>query len=307
MLIALLLTCCTHDCAATVNLQTAPWDGIRFSTALSHDAHRGPGALDCVEAIGQGWGYSAAEGMDGGIQLSLTNPGRGVDVLVDAGTVFQGPDGYQPAVVTEDVLVFVPAGSTMDIACPTACGKADAMGGGFGILYDRGVSKLDPQACRIIDRAHAELASADEVVQDVIWVYTDGHDFASVYVPEREQSALMRILEEEVEGFEQPGYAVRYREPDPEDGGRFSGEPMEIRCEFSLNVARAERCRVILIAPDGASTTMLSEFQLHAGQQQFNLTLGLEGYPPGEYALQLEGQRSGAPHFRRDFTLQGRS
>ena len=116
MLIALLLTCCTHDCAATVNLQTAPWDGIRFSTALSHDAHRGPGALDCVEAIGQGWGYSAAEGMDGGIQLSLTNPGRGVDVLVDAGTVFQGPDGYQPAVVTEDVLVFVPAGSTMDIA-----------------------------------------------------------------------------------------------------------------------------------------------------------------------------------------------
>lgn len=260
-----------------------------------------------MEAIGRGWGYSAVDGFGDTLLLTLTNPGRDAHILVDAGTVFFGPDEYQPAVISEDILVFVPSGATLELGCPSVCGKADAMGSEFGVVYDQGVSKLDQQACRILDRTRNELGMTDAVLQNVVWVYTDGHDFSSIYVDESEQQALMDILAEEVEGFERPGYAVRYRESGPEDEGRFTGEAMEVRCEFSLDVARAERCRIILIAPDGVTSEMLSEFHLRAGHQEFNLTLGLEGYPPGQYAVQLESERSGAPHFRRDFTLQGRS
>ena len=267
-------------------------------------------SLDLVEAIDRGWTYEAtASSSDEGasfLTLLLTNPGPDAHVLIDAGTAFHGPDDIQPAVVTEDLLVYVSAGATEELFLTKACGSADAMGATNGMPYEEGVDKLPAELCRILDRMNEELPSSASAIQDLVWVYTDDHDFASVYVPEEEQKALLDILSSEVPDFEDPGYAVKYRTPDPDDGARFTGEAMEARCTFNVDMPRAMECTVVLLQPDGERLTLLSDFHVSRGYRLFTFTIGLEGYPPGAYTMQLESKRFGNTIASRDIHLQGR-
>lgn len=264
--------------------------------------------MDLLDAAGKGWAYEATLAMeDGGlVVLQVTNPGKGVNLLIDAGTVFEGPEGYQPAVVTEDVLVFVPSGATEEVVLVAACGEASAMAGSDGLVFDQGIHKLPEELCRILDRIQVELHAHEMVAQDLIWVYTDDHPLASVYAEDGEQSLLLEILAEEVEGFEDPGYAVQYREPDPEEGGQFTGEAMKARCRVTVDLPSTMDCRVVMIQPNGERIPMMSH-TLTAGPHEFYLTIGLEGYPSGEYTLQLESERFGNTIFRRELHLQDRA
>lgn len=263
--------------------------------------------LDFMDAVERGWTYSATEGaLDGGfLKLGFTSTGADVHLLIDAGTTFHGPDDIQPAVITEDVLVFVPSGSSQELLLPSACGSAEAMGASEGMVYGAGVSKLSEELCVVLDRINAELSEVDNAVQEVIWVYTDDHDFSSVFVPGAEARNLLNIFEEEVEGFEDPGYAVRYKEPDPDEGARFSGEAMEARCSFPVDAPRAMDCRVVLEQPDGETLTLIEDLNVGSGYHLYNFTVGLEGYPSGTYQMRLEGKRHGNVIVSRDLRLQG--
>jgi hypothetical protein len=267
-----------------------------------------PDTLDFIDAVKRGWTYTATEGrldMGGPLALSVTSAGADVHLLIDAGTTFLGPDDIQPAVITEDMLVFIPAGSTEELLLPSACGSADAMGASEGMVYDAGVSKLSDELGQVLDRINAELSPMDNTAQEVIWVYTDDHDFSSVFVPAAEERTLLNIFEEEVEGFEDPGYAVRYREPDPDEGTRFSGEAMEARCSFPVDAPRAMDCRVVLEQPDGETFTLIDDLDVGSGFRIYTLTVGLEGYPPGTYQMRLEGKRFGNVIVSREMRLQG--
>jgi hypothetical protein len=238
--------------------------------------------------------------------VTIDNPGADAEVLFNAGTAFAGPDDIQPAVVTEDLMVFVPAGTSQEVILSSACGAAMAMSGSTGTEYENGVYQISEELARVLDRVNAELTDPGMAVQELVWVYTDDHDFASVYVDEVDQPMLMHILGDEVEDFEEPGYAIQYREPDPDEGRRFSGEAMEARCEVHVNLPRAMTCRVVLLQPDGERLEMMSGVDMRTGSHEFFLTIGLEGYPPGDYTLQLEGEQFGQTLFSRDLHLQGR-
>lgn len=267
-----------------------------------------PDTLDFVDAVERGWTYTATEGaleMDGVLVLSVTNSGTDAHLLIDAGTAFHGPDDIQPSVITEDLLVFVPAGASEELLLPSACGSATAMAASEGMVYEAGVSKLSDELGRVLDRMNAELSLRDNAAQEVIWVYTDDHEFSSVFVPAAQERTLLNIFEEEVQGFEDPGYAVRYREPDPDEGARFSGEAMEARCSFPVDAPRAMDCRVVLEQPDGETLTLIDNLDVGSGFRMYTLTVGLEGYPPGTYQMRLEGKRFGNVIVSRDLRLQG--
>ena len=262
-----------------------------------------------MDAVERGWTYSATL-MEGEAEplfiVTVDNPGADAQVLFNAGTAFAGPDDIQPAVVTEDLMVFVPAGTSQEVILASACGAAMAMSGSTETEYENGVYLISEELARVLDRVNDDLIDPGMAVQDLIWVYTDDHDFATVYVEESDQPTLMHILGEEVEDFTEPGYAIQYREPDPDEGRRFSGEAMEARCEVHVNLPRAMTCRVVLLQPDGERLEMMSGVDMHTGRHEFFLTIGLEGYPPGDYTLQLEGERFGQTLFSRDLHLQGR-
>jgi hypothetical protein len=262
-----------------------------------------------VDAVERGWTYTATlmEGEDFPLFIvTIDNPGADAEVLFNAGTAFAGPDDIQPAVVTEDLMVFVPAGRSQEVILSNACGAAMAMSGSTGTEYEEGVYLISEELARVLDRVNEELIDPGMAVQDLVWVYTDDHDFASVYVDDSDQPMLMEILGEEVQDFAEPGYAIQYREPDPDDGRRFSGEAMEARCEVHVNLPRAMSCRVVLLQPDGERLEMMTGVDMSTGRHAFFLTIGLEGYPPGDYTLQLEGERFGQTLYSRDLHLQGR-
>lgn len=282
---------------------------LAIAAAPSPDFSAPQAQLDFIDALDRGWRYSAVlEDSESGesFVVTVTNPGSGTYLLFDAGTAFAGPDDIQPAVVTEDLLVFIPAGATKQVALTHACGSAYADSGMPGTRYEEGVGAISKELAHILDRFHEELSEPDIAVQDLVWVYTDAHDVASIYVKEADQAALMRILDEEVKDFEAPGYAIQYKEPESEEGARFTGEAMEARCEVHVNLPSAMSCKVVLLQPDGGRLDMMSGVEMSTGRHEFFLTIGLEGYPPGDYTLQLEGERFGQTLFSRDIRLQGR-
>lgn len=265
--------------------------------------------LDLLDAMEQGWACHAVMKETGFLEhalvLELYNPGRPVQLKVEAGTAFQGPEGVQPVVVTEDLMVYVPNGTIEQIIEKRACGNAVSGSGGAGTVYDAGIKQVSPELGAILDRMNAELDFPSSAIQDMVWVYTNDYSVSSVYVDEADQAALMRICAEEMAGFEEPGYAVEYREPEPEEGGRFTGEAIEMRCEVFLVLQRPERCRVVLVQPNGERMVMMENFSMHRGEQAITLTLGLEGYPPGQYAFEVEGQQTRQTHFHKDILIQG--
>lgn len=265
--------------------------------------------LDLLDAMERGWGCHAVKRETGLFEnvlvLELRNPGRPVQLKIEAGTAFHGPDGIQPAVVTEDLMVYVPNGTIEQIVERQVCGDAHSASGGAGTVYDAGITMVSPELGAVLDRMNAELPSATSAIQDMVWVYTNDHSVSSVYVDEADQAKLMRICAEEMAGFEEPGYAVQYREPEPGDEGRFTGEAIEMRCEVLLVLQRPEQCRVVLVQPNGERMVMMENFAMHRGQQAITLTVGLEGYPPGQYAFEVQGQQTRQTHFHKDILIQG--
>lgn len=285
----------------TAAISAAP---IAFSSAVGPPI-TASSPLDLLDALGRGWTCEAtSESMGDQVRLVMTNPGQGAELLIDAGTVFKGPYDVQPAVVTEDVLVYVPSGGTQELLISGACGAADAMAASEGVVFDQGVYKLPDELCRILDRIWRELDEPERAAQDLVWVYTDDHGFESVFVQDQDQEVWLDILEEEVQDFEDPGYAVQYREPEPEEGGRFTGEAMEARCNVTVNLPHKMACRVVLLQPDGERIELMSNMDITAGPHEFFLTIGLDGYPSGAYTLQLESERHGNTLFSRELTLE---
>lgn len=266
-------------------------------------------SMELLDALERGWHCSAVlEEGDAGehvLVVQVDNPGTGVNLLVDAGTAFQGPDDIQPSVIMEDMMVYVPPGSSEIVLGHPGCGAASRGSAGVGTAFDEGVYMISEELGRVLDRMNADADRFAHARQDMVWVYTDDHGYSSVYVEEQDQAALMALLEEEVEGFEAPGYAVRYREPEPEDEGRFTGEAMEMRCAVRVVLQRPERCRIVLITPEGEHLVMMENFMLHQGLQDITLTVGLEGYPAGDYTFEVEGQQTRRTHFTKEVTLQG--
>ena len=280
---------------------------VSFAPEISASVHAE--ALDFVEAMEQGWTYAAAmESADGAERLRVTviNPGHARTLSLEAGLMFQGPDGVQPPVVMEDLLVQVPRGEHQFVVMSPGCGHASLASAEHGMAFNEGVAHISEELGRVMDRMNDGGGALDEGLQDMVWVYTNAHDFASVYVDDAVAGELNAILEEEVDGYEAPGYAVQYREPDEEDEGRFTGEAMEIRCALNMVLQQGEPCRVVMVQPDGERIEMMEGLALSSGPQDVTLTMGFEGYPPGAYQLRVEGMRSGLAHFEREVTLQGR-
>ena len=266
--------------------------------------------LEFRQALAQGWTYDAVlEETQEGDQLSVTvwNPGPATTVLLDAGLVFQGPDDIQPPVIMEDILVDVPRGEGLILIPNPGCGNAILASPGEGLAFNGGVEMLDEELARVLDRMNAGDPGLAAGRQDMVWVYTNAHDFSSVYVDDSVAGELDAILDEEVAGFEAPGYAVKYREPTEEDEGMFTGEAMEIRCELNMVLQQGEPCRVVMVQPDGERIEMMEGFALRSGPHDVTLTMAFEGYPAGAYQLRVEGMRSGLAHFEREVTLQGRT
>ena len=277
-----------------------------FFSSVAEPPSTAGSPLDLLDALDRGWTCEAtSRSMGEAVRLVIVNPGQGAELLIDAGTIFQGPDSVQPAVVTEDILVYVPSGEAQELLISAACGAADAMSASDDVVFDQGVSKPSKDLCRILDRINLDLESPELVAQDLVWVYTDGHGFESVYVPDEEQEVWLDILKDEVQDFEDPGYAVQYREPEPEEEGRFTGEAMEARCTVTVNLPYPMACRVVLVQPDGERIALMSNMDITAGRHEFYLTIGLEGYPSGAYTVQLESERHGNTIFSRDITLEG--
>ena len=265
--------------------------------------------LDFVEAMEQGWTYAAELESAGGVErllVTVTNPGRARTLQLDAGLVFQGPDEFQPPVVMEDLLVDVPRGEHQIVVMHPGCGNAILASAEHGMAFNDGVSHISEELGRVMDRMNDSGGALDEGLQDMVWVYTNAHGFSSVYVDDSVAGELNAILDEEVDGYEAPGYAVKYREPEEEDQGRFTGEAMEIRCELNMVLQQGEPCRVVMVQPDGERIEMMEGFALRSGPHDVTLTMAFEGYPPGAYQLRVEGMRSGMAHFEREVTLQGR-
>ena len=284
----------------------SPAPSAPVPSATSALVHAEP--LDFVEAMEQGWTYAAELESAGGVErllVTVTNPGRLRTLQLDAGLVFQGPDEFQPPVVMEDLLVDVPRGEHQIVVMHPGCGNAILASAEHGMAFNEGVAHISEELGRVMDRMNDGGGALDDGLQDMVWVYTNGHGFSSVYVDGGEASALNAILEEEVGGYEAPGYAVKYREPEEEDEGRFTGEAMEIRCELTMVLQQGELCRVVMVQPDGERIEM-DGFELRPGPHNVTLTMGFEGYPPGAYQLRVEGMRSGLAHFEREVTLQGR-
>lgn len=285
----------------------SPAPSAPVPSATSALVHAEP--LDFVEAMEQGWTYTAELESASGVEslvVTVTNPGHARTLQIDAGLVFQGPDEFQPPVVMEDLLVDVPHGEHQIVVMNPGCGNAILASAEHGMAFNEGVAHISEELGRVLDRMNDGGGALDEGLQDMVWVYTNAHDFASVYVDVDAAGALNAILEEEVDGYEAPGYAVQYRESDEEDEGRFTGEAMEIRCELTMVIQRGEPCRVVMVQPDGERIEMMEGLDLRSGPHDITLTMGFEGYPPGAYQLRVEGMRSGQPHFEREVTLQGR-
>lgn len=264
--------------------------------------------LDFVEAMEQGWTYSATLDSEGEDMLlvNVTNPGRARTLQLDAGVVFQGPDEFQPPVVMKDLLVDVPRGEHTIVVMHPGCGNAHLASAEHGMAFNNGVSHISEELGRVMDRMNAGCGALDEGLQDMVWVYTNDHGFESVYVEGEAVDALADILEEEVDGYEAPGYAVKYREPAEGDQGRFTGEAMEVRCDIRLDMEGTEDVRVVMVQPDGERIEMMGGVHMRSGPLTFSLTMGFEGYPPGSYSLRIEGERTGLAHFEREVVLEGR-
>lgn len=265
--------------------------------------------VDFVKALGQGWTYEARmnQGGAGGLEVRVTNPGRPTVLRLDAGLVFYGPDDVQPPVVMEDQLVEVPRGEFRFVVPSPGCGEAKLMAPSEGMAFNGGVAHISEELGRVMDRMNAGVEGLEDGLQDLVWVYTNDHHMASVYVEEAAAPALQKILEEEVAGYESPGYAVEYREPAEEDAGRFTGEAMAIRCDIEMDIARQEDVRVVMVQPDGDRIEMMGGLSMRPGPHKVVLTMAFEGYPPGAYQLLVEGERTGQAHFEREVWLDGGS
>ena len=264
--------------------------------------------LDFVQAIGEGWTYGASlESEDGVERLKVTviNPGRARTLSIEAGLMFHGPEWVQPPVVMEDLLVEVQRGEHQFVVMHPGCGHASLASAEHGMAFDGGAAHISEELGRVMDRMNAGDSGLHEGLQDMVWVYTNGHGLASVYVPESASAELDRILAEEMDGYEAPGYAVQYREPEAEDEGRFSGEATEIRCDIALDMTRPEHVRVVMVQPDGERIEMMWGVDMRVGRHQFTLTMAFEGYPPGVYRLRIEGERSDVAYFEREVILEG--
>ncbi len=132
---------------------------------------------------------------------------------------------------------------------------------------------------QVINKGHYD----DDVVQNAIWVLSDGHDINSTGALDGSATDTLRNHLSALSGQPAPRYLVRYA---PDGVRASSNRPETISRTISMDFANASNLMVLVKRDDGRIMEILHD-QLPIGPGGFDLPLSVHvlTWPKGRYAF----------------------
>ncbi len=206
-----------------------------------------------------------------------------LDVLIPAGWRFVSEDtSLQDLLVVEDALVALAPGAVGSTTCRAFCCEAARSSPGSGSRFDQGAPAGN--ALQEFARYIGTQRIPDEVVQQAVWVVSDGICIGSVNVGEVDATRALQERLATITGRAIPWYSTQYAHPVA--GQVFNPEVLRVAGAVDVIQRHAGLLTIVVKDAQGNTVHTLDAGRILAqGRFSVDVLLTVKGWRKGRYAL----------------------